>query len=82
MPTNNIKHLMLREAKRIANKYKDIANRDIDELSRFVFINQVNNEVKKLLKDHPEFDEDAFEEMIKTFQQSKINPKYQLENEY
>jgi hypothetical protein len=88
MPTNNIRHQMLKEAKRIANtKFVDTVEEEInnDGLNLKIYTNAAMHKIRaieKVLENHLEFDEELFEQMIKTFQQSKINPKYELTNEY
>lgn len=75
MPTNNIKHFMLTEAKKIANtKYigKTETHRGLDgSISGETYYPPtyfMNLDIEEILENHPEFDEDTFRGMIRTFQ--------------
>jgi hypothetical protein len=69
MPTNNIKHLMLKEAKRIATK--EYIDRKVKVLGEVAIIDASmirEEEIHIVLENHPEYDEDIFRGMIRTFQ--------------
>lgn len=75
MPTNSTKHRMLKEAKRIANiKYE--SKRKVIRDSQGTIMGEefypasyfMNIDIEELLEDHPEYDEDIFRGMIRTFQ--------------
>jgi hypothetical protein len=75
MPTNSIKHRMLKEAKRIANKEyrtitKEIQLKNDGDTIRTVISPEIQREwnIDEILDNHPDYDEDIFRGMIRTFQ--------------
>lgn len=81
MPTNNIKHRMIVEARKIASKeYKGftqyIEETGIDEI--ISDDEQRNRDVQLILNNHPEFDSGEFRRMIREFQ---VRNKMNKENE-
>lgn len=72
MTTNNTKHRMLVEAKKIANKkFSDYMVRNpLGNVERIIPASDMRDgAIRKIILDHPEFDEDKFKQMIKTFLQ-------------
>lgn len=77
MPTQNVKHRMLVEARRIANtEFKDETikvnhnkwdgRRDLIHNRIITMKHEVKNrEISKILDNHPEFDPNTFRQMIK-----------------
>ena len=67
MPTNNVKHRMLVEAKRIANtEFKDFYYKDHYGVVKFISpIDQKKRLVNRILNEYPEFDSNDFRRMIK-----------------
>jgi hypothetical protein len=74
MPTNKIKHEMLKAAKRVANtefESKRTVHRGLDgnisSESWYPATYFMNLEIRSILEKHPEFDEDKFREMVRDF---------------
>jgi hypothetical protein len=67
MPTKNVKHRMLVEAKRIANtEYKTITQSGEDNIVIFISSEEQRKRAAQLiLNNHPEFDPNTFRQMIK-----------------
>lgn len=76
MATNTIKHRMLVDAKRIANtEFKDTKEIKVEnDILITKYTNASMNreiEIDFILEEHPEYDEDKFRKMIKTFEKEK-----------
>lgn len=78
MPTNSVKHEMLKLAKRIANtEYKDTIEEDImpdGNLFKFKMPAKTHQDadINEILWNHPEFDAGRFRNMIKEFELRNI----------
>ncbi len=73
MTTNTIKHRMLKDAKKIANKkYVDTEEMEMrNGLVIKIHINALMNktrDIDKILEEHPEYNEDVFLEMIRVYE--------------
>lgn len=68
MPTQNVKHRMLVEAKRIAIKeFTDIKIINLLDNQEIIILKKENkkNAIDVILLDHPEFDPNTFKKMIR-----------------
>lgn len=58
MPTIRVKHFMLVNARKFANRLKGIKIRDKEALSKY------GKDYRKFIEEHPEVDEERFSEMV------------------